>query len=223
MNYPLPKNLKTKLFIITLSIFGSFLLISSKSYAATLSISPASGEVSGTFDSIIYVDPEGASISGVDAVIKYNPSFLEVQLIQDGSFEQYLKKNINKTTGTIEISAYNSSALITTRTAVATVSFKVIGVSGEADLSFDFTPGATDDSNVAAGDQDVLSSAVGALYSMTFSAPATPGIGAGGDTSVPEATTPAIGSTGTTGFAFIILAISIFFVVSGSYLFKTSA
>ena len=183
------KNLPKTIFFVAF-----FSLVSIKSIsAAELTITPAISTVTTSFDVTINVDPKGASVSGVDAIIKYEPEKLEATLIQNGVFEQYLKKNINKTTGIIEISAYNTTTLITAPAIVAKVTFKPLVTTGTSPVSFIFTQGSQTGSHVASNGKDILETTVPATYTIAATATTTTTT-----TTTPPATTTSVPVTTTT-------------------------
>lgn len=225
MNTHLPKFSFKKGLVIFLSL-PLYLAFFSKAYAASLSLTPPTGSFSGNFDVTISVDPQGASISGVDVILKYEPDKLEAQVTQNGVFEQYLRKNIDKTTGSVAVSAYNTATLISSTATVAKITFKPLVASGTTALTIVYTPSApntppnTDDSNVASGGGDVLSGVTGASYTLQ-------GTGVTTTTTPTVATTPAttpkpaVPATGDSFTALIITTICFGLIMSGTRLLKS--
>lgn len=221
MIYFLPGKVVWKFLFVLIFCFVFLSVAKDNTYAASLSINPNSGNVSGNFDVVLFVDPEGAQVSGTDAIVKYDPVKFEVVTISNGIFEQYLKKNINKTTGTIEISAYNTNTFVTVKSALATITFKALASGGSTYLSFVYTQGSTSDSNVVAGEQDVLSSVSGGSYTLAE----VPGSVTNTTTStstVTESSQPATPATGSTALLFIVPLLSLLLITSGFYLFRST-
>jgi len=217
---------------LSLFIFVSFIFaISSKQvFAATLYLSPASGSFSSNFDVTVSVDPQGSSVAGVDAIIKYDPEKIEAQLIQNGAFEQYLSKEINKTTGTISIRAYNTTTLVSSVASVGKITFKPLVSGSTVSLTFLYTPTAQgaqpagDDSNIASGGKDVLTGVTGATYTLSGTATANPtppnqpapntGVGATSPAPTPTPKTGALENT------LIVLSLSLSLLGVGRILSK---
>jgi hypothetical protein len=152
---------------------------------ATLSLDPATRElaVGDVFTVDVLLDTGGYDTDGVDVrYLRYNPNILEVQdsdpgtegvQIQPGSlYPSTTGNHVDPANGSIYFSqittggsTFNSAGVL------ATITFTVIG-SGPTDLMFDFIPGDTTDTNVAAltpsGAQDVLTKASGAQFTTSM-------------------------------------------------------
>lgn len=160
------------------------LMIPSLASAATLSVSPSSQTVNAgdTFSVTVQLDTQGTSVDGVDLkYLKYNPALLQVQdadsakpgvQITPGSLmTATLLNRVDNSLGRIAFSQvvtggskYKGSGTL------ATVSFKAIA-GGKADLTFDYTPRQTTDSNIAAGGVDILNAVINGSYTLKGTAP----------------------------------------------------
>lgn len=210
------KNLPKRIFLAPLFFFA----FATNIFAAELTITPQTRTVADSFDLTINVDPKGASVSGVDAIVKYEPDKLEATLIQNGVFEQYLKKNINKTTGVIEISAYNTTTLISAPTVVAKISFKPLVTTGTTPVDFVFTLGGQTGSHVASNGTDILETVVGGVYTISTTTEVTPPPATPPATSVPvtPVTVPATGNTENL-FLFMLLS-GVLITVGGAFVYS---
>jgi hypothetical protein len=108
----------------------------------------------------IQVDTANQPINGVGAQITFDPTYIqEVSLTPGTIFANYPTLEANNTTGTISISGISSSLsdTFTGIGTVATISFKIIKT-GTSNVNFIYTPGATNDSNIAVttGNGDIL-------------------------------------------------------------------
>jgi hypothetical protein len=219
----LPQNIFSS-FLVSLLFFVISSRYVSSAQAASLYLSPASGSYFGNFDVTINVDPQGASVSGVDTLLKYDPAKLEAQIIQNGVFEQYLMKNIDKTTGSIVVRAYNTSTLVTSTASVAKVTFKPLATTGSTNITILYTPSQTDDSNVASGGADILSAVSGSVITLQTTTPApegNTGVGATNPTTAPK--TPVVPKTGDPVSALAFSSVSLGFIASGLHLLKSKS
>lgn len=150
--------------------------------SATLALSPASGSftVGTPFDIGVYLNTNGAGVDGVDAILIYEPAKLEAQTITPVTtiFPDFPTKTINATTGKITISAtaaVGSPYSNTTATKMTTVRFKPL-VAGSTTLVFDFTSGATTDSNVVENQTnlDILTAVTNGTYTLVATSGGTP-------------------------------------------------
>jgi hypothetical protein len=150
--------------------------------SATMALSPASGSFSvGTPFSVgVYLNTNGAKVDGVDIKLNYEPAKLEAQQITPETtvFPDFPTKTINATNGKITISAtaaVGSPYSNTTPTKVATINFNPL-VSGTTTVQFDFTVGATTDSNVVENQTnlDILTSVTNGTYTLTTTPTGTP-------------------------------------------------
>ena len=150
--------------------------------SATLALSPASGTfvVNTPFDVGVYLNTNGAKVDGVDIKLNYEPAKLEAQLItpETSIFPDFPTKTINATTGKITISAtaaVGSPYSNTTATKIVTIKFKPL-TTGSTTLTFDFTAGATTDSNVVENttNLDILTAVTNANYTLSATSGGTP-------------------------------------------------
>lgn len=120
----------------------------------SLALSPASGDY--TFSATqtipvgIVVDSAGKNVDGVDIIIKFDPTKVQVigTAVSPASlFERVPLNNVDVTRGQIRFSALTFNPRPVTGI-VATFSFKPLAP-GEVDFNFDFTPSLTTDSNIA--------------------------------------------------------------------------
>ena len=156
--------------ILFITVFF-FLTTSVRVEAARLNIQPPSGnfELGQQFQADIILDTENQSTAGTDVYLNYDPTILSVVTIQNGTaYDTYLGKNIDNNSGSLSVSGITSLGSNTgfngTDTFV-TILFEGVGV-GTSEVTFDFSPGARNDSNVAVLDTatDELTSATGATY-----------------------------------------------------------
>lgn len=173
------KRLLAGVFVLVLVPFGCLLLVAGVTPAwavssATLAVSPASGSfIAGTpFDVGVYLNTNGASVDGVDIKLNYEPAKLEAQTItpETSIFPDFPTKTINATTGKVTVSAtaaVGSPYSNTTATKMVTVRFKPL-VAGSTTLTFDFTSGATTDSNVVENQTnlDILTAVTNGTYTL---------------------------------------------------------
>lgn len=162
-----------------------YYLLSTPAWAAssaTLALSPASGTfvVNTPFDVGIYLNTNGAKVDGVDIKLNFEPAKLEAQQISPDTsvFPDFPTKTINATTGKITISAtaaVGSPYSNTTATKMVTIRFKPL-TAGSTSVSFDFTAGATTDSNVVENQTnlDILTAVTNANYTLSATAGGVP-------------------------------------------------
>lgn len=153
---------------VLLSVLALFVISTSFVYAQSnvgrLYFDPDSIETpNGTeFVTDVYLDTAGYDAAGVGAILRYNPIFLEAVRIEPGIiFDDYPLAVIDNTAGKVLISGVSGSKnnLYNGRDVFA----KVVWVSkktGLSEISFDFEPGSTTDSNIAVtfGNGDILGS-----------------------------------------------------------------
>jgi len=140
--------------------FYVFMFCANSVSAAKLYLSPSSAEYhNGCSVKVdIMVDTEGVDTSAADAVLTYDPAQIEVTALNSGNaYQTYLGHSY--TGGTITLTGFN---IMSATSGVARFgSFNFFGKPGitAAAINFNFTPGATTDSNVAdMGSNDILSS-----------------------------------------------------------------
>lgn len=121
---------------------------------ASLSLSPASGDYlfsSGqSYPVGIVVDSGGKSIDGVDVIINFDPKKIQIasaSLVATSLFERFPVNSVDNSRGQVRLSALTFNPKPVTGI-VGTFSFRP-RAKGEADFSFEFSPGATTDSNIA--------------------------------------------------------------------------
>jgi len=145
---------------------------------ATFALSPSSGsyEVGQTFNVNVALDTAGNATDGAAVRnISYDTSLLEVQdasssqsgvQIQAGSLYSNTQQN-SVSGGQIVLSQTSSGgATYTGSGTFATISFLVLAA-GTANVTIDYTPGSTTDSNVSGGDEgDVLSGVTNASFTL---------------------------------------------------------
>ncbi len=191
-------NLPKKIIIFLFITCGLVFISPAKAWAATLSVSAASGSVSGTFTIDVNVDTAAANVTGVDAILNYEPSKLEATQITEGAFSSYPKREIDSTNGKIRISATASAdSPFSGSGKVATITFRALATSGTTTLTFDYTSGSTTDSNVVEHQtvQDVLTGVTNGSYTLAAAA-ASP-------TPTPTSAVPETGSLSLTIFTLL--------------------
>lgn len=135
----------------------------------SLSLSPAEGEFAAgqEFGAAILLSTNQKKIIGADAILKFDPGKLEVLEILPGDiFNLYPQEKIEE--GKILISAVlENKKDFSGQGILAKLRIKGKTV-GKANLNFEFTPGRTDDSNIAiAGTgKDVLEKTVSGVYTF---------------------------------------------------------
>jgi hypothetical protein len=193
---------------------------------ATLSLSPSSSSVAnGTnFDVQIVLNTGGARTSGTDISLRFDQTKLNIVDIKNGSiYDQYVGKNINNTSGIVTISglASSTSSLYTGTGTFATITFKAVG-SGTASVTFNYTAGNKNDTNVADFDtqDEALSNVTNGSYTIT-----------GGGSSSGSTTNGTSGTSGNSqtgslpvtasSFPLILIAVvSVLLLGSGIYFWK---
>src|SRR3989344_1824210 len=120
-------------------------------FAATLKFDPStiSTKVGETFTLDVVVDAEDKQILGVDAVIEFNASILEVESITDGDFLEIGIKEFRQP-GKIYIAGGGSSPgqSVTGKGTLATVQFKAKSA-GSANVTYTCKTGETNESNIS--------------------------------------------------------------------------
>jgi len=161
--------------LIIIVLIGVPLLYTKPAFAAnaTLSFSPASSAVTtGTsFDVQIILNTGGSNTSGTDVYVHFDKSKLSLTDITPGSiYNQYVGKAIDNAQGTAAISGLSTdvSSLFKGTGTFATFHFQPLA-QGTATVTFDFTPGNQNDSNVADFDtqEDVLTSVTNGTYQIS--------------------------------------------------------
>ncbi|MCR4263575.1 MAG: cohesin domain-containing protein [Candidatus Roizmanbacteria bacterium] len=216
--------------------FVVFLLVHSDTYAATLSLDPATQSIptGDTFDVLLQIDTEGESTTSTDAVMSFDSSILSVISIEEGDhgsnpFFPDLFQNISPGEMYIGASVIESIDTRSGTGTVATITFKGLSP-GVSDVIFDCTPGKTSDTNISKSDKNatdivVCTALTNGRYTVG-SGPVQPAnptptpVGAVVFTPTPTATMPPSGSAevtmGITGVAVLLLVLGI----SGKMLLK---
>jgi len=148
---------------------------------ATLSLSPASKNITigDVFAVDILLNTAGNPVDGVDVYqIHYNPSLLEViddistsagvQILPGALLPNTIINSVDAAAGKISFSQGVGGGSYTNNTneALATIHFRAKSF-GSAQVTFDFSPLLTTDSNVTSFGEDVLSAVVNGVYTLT--------------------------------------------------------
>ncbi len=174
-----------KVFIF-LGVFAA-LFFAQKAFAATLALSPTSSSTGSgqQFTVQIILNTTGQNVDGVDIFsLHYNPSFLQVvdsntglagiQIAPGSSLPVTLINAADNSAGTIQFSQTASGGTTFNGTGtIATITFLANNL-GTSPVTFDFTPGSTSDTNVAAGGSDLLTAVTNGSYTVTAAADTTP-------------------------------------------------
>lgn len=168
-------------------ILATFTLLPSLVSAATLSVLPASQNVTigDTFSITVNLDTKNSLVDGVDLVyLNYNPVLLEVQdasttvvgvqiapgNLLSSTFTNIVNPNLGRITFSqiaVDGNKYNGSGTL------ATITFKALAV-GSANVALDFTLDSTIDSNVALGGSDILTGVFNGTYVISNPPPPAP-------------------------------------------------
>jgi len=137
--------------------------------------SPNTGnfKVNQTVEVKVYLDTKGKTLTGADSVIKYNPEVLEIvsDPIPGKIFPVYPVLKVKEDKGKIDITGTmtdpNQSPFTGTGE-FATIVIRPLK-EGKTNLIFDYTPGETNDSNLAEKEtgNDVLTEVVNAEFNIT--------------------------------------------------------
>ena len=170
--------------------FSVFILLSTEVYAATLSLSPATGtfNVGCSFSLNVLLDTQGAATDGVDAILLYDTTRFTALKIKNGTiYSEYPGNIIEAQAGRVIISGSASAASPFSGSGVlATVDFSVLpqAPAGAAQIKFDFDAAdrtKTIDSNVAERNNvtDVLTAVVDGNYTIGSGTGCAIGVGQG--------------------------------------------
>ena len=205
--------------IILLALFLSILLAkpASAAAAASLSFSPASGDVTlnNEFNVNVMLNTGGGDSDGTDAIIRYDGNKLQVISATLGSL--YAQKVIEGsaatgTAGKITLSAVTVSGQIYNGSGTfATIRFKPIAT-GTANVYFDFTSGSKNDSNVAYQGNDILGSVSNATYNIGQA-------GIGGTSSPVPSSTPSVPVSGSVTPTIFMFGAGLLLVILGGLKF----
>lgn len=123
-----------------------------KAKEASLTLWPTEGKYQvGTFFSInLLLDNKNKKAAGIDIILYYNPTILEVVEIRKGSvFENFVLIEIKKEKGEIRVSALSPPGQgFIGQGEIATLDFKALQ-KGKTDLVFDFQKSSTAATNLA--------------------------------------------------------------------------
>ncbi len=112
---------------------------------ATIAFNPASQTVatSAIFDVDVRIDPSGEAIVAADVYINFDPAYLSVVEILDGSGLSIFAKPYNNTAGTIDIGAGTLGSPLTTQFTLVTVRLQAKAGTGgtPTQISFSFAGG----------------------------------------------------------------------------------
>lgn len=184
--------------VLVLAIKLSF---ASSVFAASMSLSPAtlSRNVGDEFSVDIVVDPEGEESSGATAIVDYDTTILQAELVTAGTaFTQELENSIDPTAGQIRYDAGVLGTTVSSRSTLATIKFKAIAA-GVAAVTIVFDPNSTTDTSIvaaASGPTNLLTEGNVNNGSYTISAAGTTSTGTSGtlpDTGVVEDTLMVLG------------------------------
>ncbi len=194
--------------------------------AATLSLSPTSGSFAAgvTFEVKILVDTSGATTSGTDVYLTFDPNALQVidsvpgttgtQILQGSLYSQTPANLVDNGVGKISFSGAKSSGSspgYSGTGTLATITFQAVTQTSASKVAFNYTKGSTTDSNVidqtshadlltavTNGSYDIGAAAVSTTTSTTAGTTGTNGA-TGNDTEDASLTTGASGQSGTSG------------------------
>lgn len=145
----------------------------SQAAAATLSLSPAtlSVKVGDVFNVDLVLDTGNQPVQGADVQnLNFNPALLQIQgtqLSAGSLMPDTLANSVDGQTGKIGFSQVaKGGASYTGSGVLGRASFKALS-SGIADVTFDYAPGSTLDSNVASGGVDILNGVTNGHYTIT--------------------------------------------------------
>lgn len=143
---------------------------------ATLSLEPqeATIKVGQTFGVGIKIKIENGEATGVEAILTYNPDYLEVldgdkeeagiQAVEIGFFDEYLGNKVDSEEGKIVVSGINMSGERFSQGTIGTILFKA-KKKGETEVNFVFAPGEKGESDVAApGGKDILTETIDGVF-----------------------------------------------------------
>jgi len=142
---------------------------------ATLSLEPSEAVVNlgQTLDVGIKVEVEDGEATGVEAILTFDPEFLEVldgdkeekgiQAVELGFFDEYLGNKIDNQEGKIIVSGIKMEGRFSQGT-IGTILFRA-KKKGETEIKFIFAPGEKGESDVSApGGEDILTKTFGGKF-----------------------------------------------------------
>jgi peptidoglycan hydrolase-like protein with peptidoglycan-binding domain len=139
----------------------------------------------------VLLNTQGQPIDGVDIqALNYNPYNLQlidadvlapgVQIQAGSLMPNTVANSVDTMNGKIVFSQItNGGSTYTGSGTLATMTFKAL-IAGTASISFNFTPGATTDSNVASQGNDILSSVANGTFTINNAGGSTSGTGSAG-------------------------------------------
>ncbi len=150
---------------------SKFSFPSAKVSGPSLILFPSEGsfKVGDDFSVNVELKGEGCGcVTGADVILSFDPEILEAFEVQPGNlYTEYPLKEIDNELGKIRFSALNpldELELSRREGAVGVIIFRA-KEKGKAKVEFDFTPGSTTDTNVAAGGGgDILAKVVDGEY-----------------------------------------------------------
>ncbi len=185
---------------------------------ASLSLSPKTKtvEVGDNLAVDVNLDTDGAAVSSVDVVLNYPTTKLEyIKTTATTSFPNVSVQDSPK--GTLHINLTTSSGTFTGVDKIATITFKALAT-GQAPVTFVFTQGSTDDSNVTSNNQDILATVSGGTYTITTSSTSSLSTASASPTSSASAT-PTLPVTGPSSLFTSTLSWSILLIGLGVVIF----
>lgn len=191
--------------------------------SASLDFQPAklSLKVNETGNVDLRLSTNDARVIGVDVLVKFDPSALQIDQIQDDHlFNNQMGMVVDNKTGRLTLAMSNNQGVFTSKSGkIAHFRIKALKTS-ESKLSFDFSKGKTQDSNVVvAHGQDILTS-VGQSV-ITIQPSATTGRVLGVNTSVvpqPVLNYPYTPIPSVSGSWLVFVLIGIILVAFGLYI-----
>lgn len=119
---------------------------------ASLKLNPASLnlKVNGTQTVGIVLTPNGAQVIGVDLVMKFDPKLIQVDQVRDEQlFNRQMGLIVDNKLGQIKMALSNNFGVFMTKTGeIVQLRIKAKKDSPSTKLTFQFTPGQTQDTNV---------------------------------------------------------------------------
>lgn len=213
--------MKGKKIFFSLLFFTLLFFVGAKeTLAAKLYFNPASKDVTTgeTFTASVMLDTQGEAASSTDAIVLYDSAKLTVVSASLGDLFANKIQEDYLTTGKVIFRATAPSGSPFTGSGVfAAIQFKAFA-SGKANVSFQFDPGSTIDSNVGkqgTEGEDILTTVQGAEYSIDYTGTGNGDSGVGGGTTeATQTSTPTAGFVSPTillaSLGFLLLLIPLF-------------
>jgi hypothetical protein len=143
----------TKAIRLLVIVWPALFLIPGGVRAASLSfdVNHANLPMGQTYQVGLKLDPEGEPVIGTDVILKFDPKKLELtEVLNAGAFSTTQTVMIDNQAGLVKFSlTHGYGVYLTEVKTVAKLGIKGLAT-GPTNLSFDFTPGKTTDTNVAA-------------------------------------------------------------------------